>query len=133
METQTPKSDLLGLLEDNLKIWEQLESLERDTGAWDRRREMNDLESITALIRKLEADISQTMSDFTSLTGDQPFPEEFHHAFSIMSDLFGDLKRMKEELEQSYLQPGELHRLEINWAKLEKTFEALKRQINIVQ
>jgi len=133
MEPQIPENDLLGLLEDNLKIWEQLESLGRDSSAWDRKREMDDLESMTALIRKLEADMSQTMSDFNSLPNEQSFPEEFHHAFSIMSDLFADLKRMKEELAQSYLQPGELHQLEIDWAKLEKTFESMKKRFDIIQ
>ena len=133
MESQSPEKDLLVLLENNLKLREQLASLEKDSKAWNREREMDDLESITALIRKLETDISQTMSDFNALSngsGDRASSEDFHHAFRIMNDLLLDLKVVKEELEQSYLQPEELKQLKIDWAKLEKTFEEMEKHVN---
>ena len=136
METQSPEKDLLGLLENNLKLREQLASLEKDSRVWNRKREMDDLESITALIRKLETDISRTLGDFNALHGgtdDRTSREDFHHAFRIMNDLFQDLKTVKEELEQAAIHPDKLERLNVDWAKLEKTFEEMERHVDSTQ
>jgi len=133
MELQTPEKDLLGLLEENLRLREQLVSLEKDAVSWNRDKEMDDLESITALVRSLEEDISNTLSEFNTHPDghDSPaFREDFHHAFQIMNDLFLDLKVVKEELEQSYLPSSELEQLKIDWTKLEKTFETMKQHVN---
>ncbi len=116
METQSPEKDLLDLLENNLKLREQLASLEKDSKAWNREREKDDLENITTLIKELGTNISQAMGDF--------------NAFRIMNDLFQDLKTVKEELEQSYPHSDKLRQLKIDWAKLEKTFEEMEKHVN---
>ena len=116
METQSPEKDLLDLLENNLKLREQLASLEKDSKAWNREREKDDLENITTLIKELGTNISQAMGDF--------------NAFRIMNDLFQDLKTVKEELEQSYPHSDKLRQLKIDWAKLETTFEAMEKHVN---
>ncbi len=132
METRAQERDLLDILESNLKLREQLASLERDSENWDREREMNDLESISALVKKLEEDISKTMSDFSAAGGGAKAPvvrEDFRHAFQIMNELFKDLKEVKQKLEEAYLQPEKVRQLEIDWERLEKTFETMEKHL----
>jgi DNA mismatch repair ATPase MutS len=128
--------DLLDLLEENVKLRKQLESLEKDYEAWDRTGEEDDLEDITALVKKLEEDISRTMGDFNTYhqaREDQPIQEDFHHAFTIMSDLFKDLKRVREELENAFVQSEEIQKLEIDWAKLKKNFDSMEKHYNTLR
>ena len=128
--------DLLDLLEENVRLRKQLESLEKDYKAWDRNGEEDDLESITALVKKLEEDIAKTMGDFNTYRQareDQPIQEDFHHAFTIMSDLFKNLKKVREELEVSSVQADEIRNLEIDWAKLKKNFDTTERHYNVLR
>lgn len=138
MDATVPKKDLINLMENNQKFKKQIDSLEKDYMAWNKKREMNDLENTTATIKKLKDEISKSMSDFNSLAEQNgkpsEFHEDFHHIFTILSDLFENMKDIRKELEsQSYTPRKKIQQMEIDWAKLRKAFEAIENQYTAME
>jgi len=131
MDATVPKKDLINLMENNQKFKKQIDSLEKDYMAWNKKREMNDLENTTATTKKLKDEISKSMSDFNSLAEQNgklsEFHEDFHHIFTILNDLFENMKDIRKELEsQSYTPREKIQQMEIDWAKLRKAFETIE-------
>ncbi len=130
MKPTVQKKELGNLIKKNQQLKKQLDSLERDYRTWNEKRERDDLENITATIKKLEAEVSQTMSDFSALADQNGKPmefyEDFHYSFAILSDLFESLKKIRGDLEkQSHIQVGKINHMEIDWVKLRKAFEMM--------
>ena len=131
MKPAVQKTALNNLMKKNQELKKQLDSLERDYKAWNEKREMNDLENITATIKELEVDITLAMSDFNIFADKNErrseFQEDFHQGFAILNNLFENMKTIREELEsQSYTPREKIQQMEIDWAKLRKDFETIE-------
>lgn len=131
MRPAVQKTELNNLMKKNQEFKKQLDSLERDYKAWNEKREMNDLENITATIKKLEVDIALAMSDFNIFADKNEkrseFQEDFHQGFAILNNLFENMKIIREELEtQAYTPKEKIQQMEIDWAKLRKDFEQIE-------
>ena len=138
MRPTVQKTALNNLMEKNQELKKQLDSLERDYQAWNGKREMNDLENITATIKKLEVDIALAMSDFNIFADKNEkrseFQEDFHQGFAILNNLFENMKTIREELEsQSYTPREKIQQMEIDWAKLRKDFETIENHYTAME
>lgn len=124
------------LVRDVREIQARFEMLERDRSNWRRRREEDDLDEVMEYLKKLETDVSILESDCVlSMTGD-PGGREAGQVFDTLNDIFGrlnnlfeDVKTMKTELKDSYIQPGDLDRLRIDWGRFRKTIGPIEEHL----
>ncbi len=126
------KTDIGRLFDDAKKVKQDLEILKRDHDAWDRNREHEDLMSILEGIKGLESDVSTMMSHCLSKIQAEPkngIEDELHQAFRGLNTLFEDLKRVRGELDGSYVRNSELARLEIDWGRFRKTIGQIQENL----
>ncbi|MFC1863046.1 hypothetical protein ACFL1Z_03740 [Thermodesulfobacteriota bacterium] len=102
-----------------------MEMFENDHALWARRKEEKDLSDFINCISQIEVDISIIMSEF--VTSNKNSEENggyaiqgMQHSFSYMNDLFHNIKKIRKDLDRSYIRPDELETLEIDWARFRK-------------
>ena len=114
---------------DTNKVKQGLEVLEKDHATWTKDREREDLVDILEEIKGLEFDVSTLMGDCASLNQmkrNNGIKDGLHKAFKGLNILFEDLKKVRNEIDQSYLRQQELDQLEIDWARFRKTVEQIQ-------
>lgn len=126
------KKDMEMLFGDTKKLKQGLKVLEKDHTAWKRDREREDLANILERVKGLEFDVSTLMSDCVSLSHarqNNTLGGDLNQAFKGLNILFEDLKTVRKEINQSYVAPGELAQLEIDWARFRKTVEQIQEDL----
>jgi len=121
------KKDIQKLAKDNQRLKLELDRLEKDHSAWALDRQEKDLEQITRCLGQMEVDVSVMASNCFSVAdrrneGDgNGFKRDLSQAYVHLNTLFEDVKKVRMELQQSFIQSKELQRMEIDWGKLKKT------------
>ncbi len=126
------KRDIRKLFDDAKKVKQDLEMLKQDHAVWDRDREHEDLMTILEDIKGLECDVSIMTSDCFLKVQAEPkngIEGDLHQAFRGLNTLFEDLKRVRGELEGSYVRNSELARLEIDWSRFRKTIGQIQEDL----
>ena len=126
----TLKQDIRKLTNDTNKVEEGLAVLEQDYVDWAREREQNDLMQIIEYVKRLEKGVSIMMSDYFTLGhrgGNKMVIEDLHLAFTHLNSLFGDVKKIKTELNDLYIHPGELKQLKIDCERFRKTIREIHK------
>ena len=124
--------DIRKLMADTEYFKQTLEKLEQDQAAWARIREEKDLKKTIECVKRLESDVSTMMSDCTCLTNQEErtvIAVDLHHAFRGLNTLFEDLKGVSAEVAGSYIHPGELDQLEIDWGRFSKTVGQIQKHL----
>jgi len=126
------QKDVSRLIDDTGRVKQGLDLLEKDHAAWVKEREYEDLVDILGGVKKLESDVSLVMSDCFSLSQvkrNNGIKGDFHEAFKNLNILFEDLKMVREDLDKSYVDHGELEQLEIDWARFRKTVAQIEEDL----
>jgi hypothetical protein len=124
--------DVSELMVDTEDLKRAVEMLEQDHAAWARTREEKDLSKIIEHLKGLEFGVSMMMSDCFSLTyheGASGLSEDMDRAFGRLNVLFGDLKKIRAELNSSYIHRGQLRQLEIDWGRFRKTIGQIQKDL----
>ena len=124
--------DIRELMVDTKDLKRALDMLEQHHAAWARKREEKDLFKIMEHLKGLEFDVSMMMSDCFSLTyheGAGGLSEDMDRAFGRLNVLFGDLKKIRAQLNSSYIHRGELRQLEIDWGRFRKTIGQVQKDL----
>jgi hypothetical protein len=124
--------DISELMVDTEDLKRALDMLEQDHAAWARKREEKDLFKIIEHLKALEFDVSMMMSDCFSLTyheGASGLNQDLDCAFGRLNVLFGDLKRIRAQLNSSFIHHGELRQLEIDWGRFRKTIGQIRKDL----
>jgi hypothetical protein len=108
------------------KIHMCLNILKRDHKAWAREREEHDLEEVIENLKRLESDVSMAQADCIC-TGHGYLEDgawqvlySLRRVFAMLSILFNDLKKVRTELKEAYIDPADLKQLEIDWGRFRK-------------
>jgi hypothetical protein len=126
------EQDIRKLMVDTEDLKRALDMLEQDHAAWARTREEKDLLKIIEHLKALEFDVSMMMSDCFSLTyheGAGGLNQDLDRAFGRLNVLFGDLKKIRAQLNSSYIHRGELRQLEIDWGRFRKTIGQIRKDL----
>ena len=126
------KKDMEILFGDTKKLKQGLKVLEKDHTTWNRDRERNDVATILDRVKGLEFDVSTLMSDCVSLSHENQnnsLKGDLNRAFKGLNTLFEDLKTVRNEIDQSYVAPGEFAQLEIDWARFRKTVDQIQEDL----
>jgi len=126
------EKDVMRLIDDTGRVKQGLDLLEKDHAAWIRDRERKDLSDILGGVKKLESDVSLVMSDCFSLSQakrNNGIRGDLHQAFNNLNILFKDLKMVREDLDKSSVDHGELEQLEIDWARFRKTVAQIQEDL----
>jgi hypothetical protein len=124
--------DISELMVDTEDLKRAVEMLEQDHAAWARTREEKDLSKIIEHLKGLEFGVSMMMSDCFSLgyhEGASGLNQDLDRAFGRLNVLFGDLKKIRGELNSSYIDRGELRQLEIDWGRFRKTIGQIRKEL----
>ena len=130
------RRDIRQLVRDAKKVKRVLELLEKDHEAWARERQHYDLKQIIKHINRLESDVSIMQSDCMCISlsyqevGIWQVLESLHCAFQTLNTLFGDLKKVRKELNRVYIHPTDLKQLEIDWGRFRKTIGQIQEYLH---
>ncbi len=122
----TVRRDIRHMVLEIQKVQRGLDMLEKDHEAWARQCQQEDLKQLTGFLKRLESDVSIIQSDCMSLSlkyqedGTWTILDSLHRAFATLKDLFNDLKKVRRELDESYIHPEGLRQLEIDWGRFRK-------------
>lgn len=124
MELLVPH-DIQKLINDIEEVRQVLEMLHKDHALWARKEQEKDLSNFATYINQLEADISIILDKLVANSnkgddGEAHVIKGMQKTFSYMSDLFHDVKKIREDLDRSYIREEELETLEIDWARFKK-------------
>lgn len=126
--------DLRKFMVDADKFKQALEKLKQDQAVWARKREEKDLKKLIEWGNRLESNVNTMMSDCACLTNGEEGKVarvDLHHALRGLDALFQDLKEVRAELNDSYIHPGELDRLEIDWGRFNKTAGHIQKHLQV--
>lgn len=129
------RRDIQQLVHDAQGVQRGLDILEQDHADWARERQQYDLTQLIKRVNRLESDVSMMQSDCMSMSiryqedGTWQVVDSLHRAFAIMDTLFNDLKQVRTDLNDSYIHPGELRQLEIDWDKFRKTIGQIQKHL----
>ena len=117
--------DIQKLMDDIGKIRHILGMLEEHRALWARTQEERDVRLFIGCINKIEVDISITVNNFIinnkSGNGKEAYVMDgMHQAFSSMDNLFHDSKKVKNNLQRSFIREDQLEALEIDLARFRK-------------
>ena len=127
--------DIRQLLHDAQLVRRGLDMLEQDHEAWARDRQKNDLVVVLTQLKRLESDVSLMQADCFSMghrhrgNGNRDVLENLHQAFSTLDTLFNDLKKVRTEINESYIRSTDLNQLEIDWARFRKTIGQIEKHL----
>jgi len=130
------RRDIRQLVCDAQKVKRALEMLEQDHETWARERQQYDLKELINHVNRLESDVSIMQSDCMSISlsyqqvGIWQVLESLHCAFGALNTLFGDLKKVRTELSNEYIQPSDLKQLEIDWGRFRKTVAQIQEYLH---
>ena len=124
------------LVQDVQGVQARLDLLERDRKSWARKREENDLAEMIEYLKQMESDVSILQADCViSMTqafeGGNVFRVSYvlQVIFGGINILFDDVKTMKTELKDSYIQPADLAQLKIDWERFRKTIGPIEKSL----
>ena len=124
------------LVQDVQGVQARLDLLERDRKSWARKREENDLAEMMEYLKQMESDVSILQADCViSMTqafeGGNVFrvSDVLQVIFGGINILFDDVKTMKTELKDSYIQPADLAQLKIDWERFRKTIGPIEKSL----
>jgi hypothetical protein len=117
--------DVQKLMDDVGEIRQILGMLEEHRSSWVRTQEERDVSLFIGCINKIEADISITVNNFIIHNkkgdrGEAHVIEGMHQAFSSVDSLFHDCKKVRNDLERSFIREDQLKALEIDLARFRK-------------
>ncbi|MBW1889363.1 MAG: hypothetical protein JRI93_02390 [Deltaproteobacteria bacterium] len=124
--------DIHKLMADTENFKQLLKKLEQDQAVWARKHEEKDLEKVINCVKRLEFDLSTTMSDCACLAHQEEsnvVGVDLHHAFSGLNALFKDLKKVSADLSGSYIHRGDLDHMEIDWGRFSKTVGQIQKHL----
>ena len=124
------------LVQDVQGVQARLDLLERDRKSWARKREENDLAEMMEYLKQMESDVSILQADCViSMTqafeGGNVFrvSDVLQVIFGGINILFDDVKTMKTELKDSYIQTADLAQLKIDWGRFRKTIGPIEKSL----
>jgi len=129
------RGDIRKLLHDAQEVQKGLDMLEQDHDDWARERQQYDLTRLIKRVNRLESDVSMMQSDCVSMGlryqegGPWQVVDSLHRAFATLDTLFNDLKQVRTDLNDSYIRPGELKQLEVDWDRLKKTIGQIQKHL----
>ncbi|RLB32392.1 MAG: hypothetical protein DRH12_19545, partial [Deltaproteobacteria bacterium] len=129
------RRDIRKLLHDTQEIQKGLDMLEQDHDDWARERQRYDLARVIKRVNRLESDVSMMQSDCMSMgliyheDGIWQVVDSLHRTFASLDILFNDLKQVRTDLSDSYIHPGELKQLEVDWDRLNKTIGQIQKHL----
>ena len=129
------RRDIRKLLHDAQEVQKGLDMLEQDHDDWARERQQYDLVRLIKRVNRLESDVSMMQSDCMSMgliyheDGIWQVVDSLHRTFASLDILFNDLKQVRTDLSDSYIHPGELKQLEVDWDRLNKTIEQIQKHL----
>jgi len=136
------RQDIQKLVSDSIELQMVIKEIVKDSEAWARNRESDDLVDFAENLKHLESDVILLQADWTSLMGetyqDVQYQEQdiqyqaiegFQKAFESLDILFRDLKKMRSELNESNIRKGEIQTLEIDWARFKKMIETFRQSL----
>jgi hypothetical protein len=116
-----------------------IEELIQDCEAWRRDRENDELTECAENLKRLESDVILLQADWNILIGpthhgysQYETVNGFQRAFESLDILFNDLKKMRAELNDSYIHHSEIESLEIDWARFKKMIAKLRQSLREV-
>ncbi|OPX37452.1 MAG: hypothetical protein B1H12_04810 [Desulfobacteraceae bacterium 4484_190.2] len=116
------RRDIRKLLHDAQEVQKGLDMLEQDHDDWARERQQYDLVRLIKRVNRLESDVSMMQSDCMSMG-------LIYHEDGIWQVVFNDLKQVRTDLSDSYIHPGELKQLEVDWDRLNKTIGQIQKHL----
>ncbi len=129
------RRDIRKLLHDAQEVQKGLDMLEQDHDDWARERQQYDLVRLIKRVNRLESDVSMMQSDCMSMgliyheDGIWQVVDSLHRTFASLDILFNDLKQVRTDLSDSYIHPGELKQLEVDWDRLNKTIGQIQKHL----
>jgi hypothetical protein len=129
------RRDIRQLVDDAQEVRRGLDMLEHDHEAWAREREENDLVQVLEHLKRLESDVSMMQADCISMghryreNGTRQLLESLHRAFLTLDTLFNDLKKVRTEINESYIRSTDLNQFEIDWARFRKTIDQIEKHL----
>ena len=129
------RRDIRKLLHDAHEVQKGLDMLEQDHNDWARERQQYDLTQLIKRVNRLESDVSMMQSDCMSMgiryqeDGTWQVVDSLHRTFASLDNLFNDLKQVRTGLKDSYIHPGELKQLEVDWHRLKKTIGQIQKHL----
>ena len=127
-------SDIRRLMDDIGEVKHVLGMLENDRASWARNHEEIDISNLIDCMNRIEIDMNISMyNSISSQEQDQKnnnnFIEGIRHTFSYVNDLFCDIKKIRKDLNRSYIKPGELENLKVDWARFSKNIMPLLNSV----
>jgi len=129
------RRDIRRLVHDAQEVQKGLGMLEQDHDDWARVRQQYDLTRLIKRVNRLESDVSMMQSDCMSMglryQEDDTWQvvDSLHRTFASLDILFNDLKQVRTDLNDSYIHPGELKQLEIDWDRLKKMIGQIQKHL----
>ena len=129
------RQDIRQLAHDAQEVQRGLDMLEQDHENWARERQQYDLTRLIKRVNRLESDVSMMQSDCMSTgliyheDGTWQVVDSLHRTFVSLDILFNDLKQVRTDLNDSYIHPGELKQLEIDWDRLKKMIGQIQKHL----
>jgi hypothetical protein len=129
------QKDIQKLIRDTDNIKRGLDMLEHDYAAWAMQSQQNVLTQLIENFKRLECDVSIMLSDCIFL-GRQywkdrnlPLIDSLHHSFTTMNTLFNDLKEVRLDNSEVYINPSDFQQLVIDWGWLKKSIDQTQRLV----
>jgi hypothetical protein len=128
-------SDIRQFVLDTDEAQRSLERLQRDCAEWARDSEHRDLAQVMYMANRLEFDVCKMLSGYVSLErqyredADWVVFDDIHRTFGSLNIMFHDLKKLRTELNQAYIPPKDLKRLEIDLGRLRKSIRQLQKHL----
>jgi hypothetical protein len=130
------RQDIQRLVTDSNDLQMVIKELVRDSEAWARDRESQDLAEFAENLKQLECDVILLQADWVTIMGEiyqgcgqYDIFEGFQGAFDSLNTLFSDLKKMRAELNECNIRKGEIRALEIDWARFKKMVERFRQSL----
>jgi hypothetical protein len=124
--------DIEKLFADTENVKQTLIMFEKDHSVWARKREEKDLARLIERAKQLECDVCLMMSDclsFGRYDGGKGVIEGMHHAYACLNSLFQDIKKVKGDLNGSYVHPDEIKQMEIDWCRFNKAVGQIQEHL----
>lgn len=123
------------------KVQGRFDMLEQNHSTLDMQcqQDQNHLMELIEHIKRLESHVSTMLLDCESLgrrywkDRNPHLIESLHGSFATMETLFSDLKKLRNTLSEAYINPSDLQKLVIDWARFKKSTERIQKSMQHTQ
>ena len=135
------RRDIRQLMLNVEKVQGRFDMLEQNHSTLDMQRQQiqSHLAQFIDHVKRLESDVSTMLLDCESLgrrywkDRNLHLIESLHGSFASMETLFSDLKKLRNTLSEAYINPSDLQKLVIDWARFKKSTERIQKSMRHTQ